>query len=328
MTAERPRPGAFTGRRPLRPLWRRATVLGCLLAAGALPAAGARAAPASSGGSRSLAEGPATAGVLRQVATPMGARARLAELWLELAQEARRGVSSSLFSQVPASSAVELPPATAGRVQPRAPERGEEVERSPSAQPPRAPGAIVVPPAAAVGDSPRDSARRGESRSVLGAGEEVEVVLEPGRAEEDAARLARESGLEVTDTRRSEDGALVATMRAPLVADPERTREALRELEGTPEVVEVRSSGGGPLDLGATEGADEGAESVGEAGAPELSDVDELARELLGEELPQIAPIETGVPWRFVLGMLTSLGLLVIAGMLWWSAQRDGGGSP
>ncbi|HVS62425.1 MAG TPA: hypothetical protein VMT85_02860 [Thermoanaerobaculia bacterium] len=297
-----------------------AAALGWTLLPGALLAAAGSAAPAIQPG-----ESSPNAGSLHEVGTSSAGRARMAELTLELALEARMGGSSSLFSQVSASSAVDLPSDRALRERreaspetPASPGADRPATSAGSAAEPRA----VSPGFGAIRDGGGGEPSADSSRPVLAGGEEVEVVLEAGRAEEDAARLAQDSGLEVTETRRTEDGALVARMRMPLVADPERAREALRDLERSPEVVEMRSSEGEAVELGE---ATAGTEQLEEAG--ELTDAEALARELLGEELPALEPVEAGVPWRFVLGMLTSLGLLVIAGLLLWSAQQGGGSS-
>jgi hypothetical protein len=106
-------------------------------------------------------------------------------------------------------------------------------------------------------------------------------------------------------------------MRAPLLADAERTREALSDVARSPGVAELRTTEGEPIDLAGV--------GAGSTGTP--TDAEQLARELLGDASPLWQEAATpGVPWRFVLGMLASVGLLVVAGVLYWSSLPHGKG--
>jgi hypothetical protein len=139
----------------------------------------------------------------------------------------------------------------------------------------------------------------------------VEVVLEPEGVDADAARLAEEKGLELTETRRDEDGALLATMR-PAAGDAEAARRTARDLAEEPGVrgaqVKEGSSETGPTTGAAPDGVD-----------PDLAGLAEL--EL--DDLPPVAVAPTGLPLKAILGMLAVVGLLTASGLLFWSAHQD-----
>jgi hypothetical protein len=186
------------------------------------------------------------------------------ELWLALAEEARRGDPSSLFSQASASATGSL----------RTPVAGASPER---------PGAVA--PATA---SPR--------------------------AEAPAANAAS----------------------APS-APPRQPAGASAVAPPVPEEREPTASPSSPADGGAadaptrerTETAPETAPSS-EAGAPAPSGEPPVRPEppaISVDDLPPVDLESVGLPLRFYLGMLASVGLLVVAGLLWWSASRPGGGT-